>query len=303
MNKNNYGYYFNNIEIIDNYIKKTGKNDYGKQKIQDEINFYKFINENNIQFPVPNIIAIDDDNSTFTMEYLQQHTVATKLTNDNRRIQSILQYLHKLHSYSIVPVSKETYISQLLIETRKKIIDRYNCTNWKDIFEISNITHVNGIVIHNIEYYIEKINHKILTIIDSFNEYNFTIIHGDPHLGNILILENDIRFIDPRGYFGNMKLYGIKEYDSAKLLFGLTGYSKFDEISFENIEINNGNVEINFIDKYLYFYDSDLFSNYEKLLSLTIWLGNNSMFESPYKKLYSLLISYYICEKYIVNTI
>ena len=39
-----------------------------------------------------------------------------------------------------------------------------------------------------------------------------------------MIRDNEIIFIDPRGYFGNTKLYGLKQYDFAKLLFGLSGY-------------------------------------------------------------------------------
>jgi hypothetical protein len=331
MNTNNYGYAFNNIEIRNDIVVKSAKNDYGKNKIQYEIEFYKYIIANQVSFPIPTIISIDSSNAVFTMEYLQNHSVATfilrnscsrfsicspeklpiqefvpssgmatKITNRTKLITSILSHLHSLHSCSTIAVSKDVYIKQLHIETKTKILDRYNDSDWNTIWSKYNITHVNNIKIHNkIEYYIQKINQKIYDIIDSFKEYYFTIIHGDAHLGNILLLDNDIRFIDPRGYFGDMKLYGIKEYDSAKLLFGLSGYSYFNEITIENIHISEGNVEIDFIDNYSHIYNSPLFSKYEKLLSLTIWLGNNSMFSSESKKVYSIIIAYYICEKYM----
>jgi 5-methylthioribose kinase len=298
MNIDNYGYAFNNIEICNGTVTKSAKNHYGKGKIQNEIDFYKYIISNNIQFPIPKIISIDCSNAIFSMEYLQYHSVATQI-NDDYIIQPILTHLLELHSYSILDVSKETYIRELYIETNQKIMGRYKDTDWNTIWQTYKITHVNNIKVNDIEYYVQKITRHIHSIIESFTEYQFSIIHGDAHLGNIMILDDDIRFIDPRGYFGNMKLYGIKEYDAAKLLFGLSGYSRFNEMTIENINIQNGNVEIEFIDDYLQIYNSPLFSNYEKLLSLTIWLGNNSMFSSPLKKIYSLLIAYYICEKYL----
>ena len=33
------------------------------------------------------------------------------------------------------------------------------------------------------------------------------------------------------------KLFGIKEYDYAKLMFGISGYSKFDQMKFSEIKI------------------------------------------------------------------
>ena len=41
---------------------------------------------------------------------------------------------------------------------------------------------------------------------------------------------NDVKFIDPRGYFGNTKLYGWKEYEYSKLLYCLSGYDDFNNL-------------------------------------------------------------------------
>ena len=54
-------------------------------------------------------------------------------------------------------------------------------------------------------------------------------------------------FIDPRGYFGRSKILGIKEYDLAKILYGISGYDTFN---------NNNNFlfsEINIAEKSLHF--------------------------------------------------
>ena len=43
MNKQNYGYNFNCIDICDNIVIKRAKNEYGKTKINYEIGFYEYI--------------------------------------------------------------------------------------------------------------------------------------------------------------------------------------------------------------------------------------------------------------------
>ena len=69
------------------------------------------------------------------------------------------------------------------------------------------------------------------------------MIHGDTHLGNILIdNSNNIYYIDPRGYFGNKKLFGLHYYDYAKLMFGLSGYSIFDEMIIDKLNIIDNNM-------------------------------------------------------------
>ena len=55
----------------------------------------------------------------------------------------------------------------------------------------------------------------------------YEIIHGDLNFSNVLF-DGELRFIDPRGYFGDTKLYGLKFYDEAKILYALSGYDKFN---------------------------------------------------------------------------
>jgi hypothetical protein len=153
-----------------------------------------------------------------------------------------------------------------------------------------------------------------------------TYIHGDTHLGNILvpkpgtcIVSDTPRyvFIDPRGYFASYDVFGDPHYDYAKLLFGISGYSRFDQMTIDVNDINelNGlpemNITIPFIDEYSSIYKSldtpewqssvpELTAELTRLISLSIWLGNNSTFISPEKKLMSLMISRYLCERFLV---
>ncbi|MAU37497.1 MAG: hypothetical protein CMD14_09070 [Flavobacteriales bacterium] len=237
------------------------------------------------------------------MEYLKDCDVLTNIfykKNKHKIITKIMKNINNLHKYK-KKVKKEDYINDLNIETNYKIVSRFEQTHWTEIKEYNMIKTVNNEKIKNIKYYLDVINNKIKKIIDKKTVYEYNLIHGDIHLGNILIKKDDLYFIDPRGYFGNSKLYGIKEYDYAKLLFGISGYSIFDNMNIDRLIIKNNNIEISFIDNYIDFLNNNYFDELTKLLVLTIWLGNNSCFRNNNKKIMSLMISFYLCEKYLQN--
>ena len=110
-------------------------------------------------------------------------------------------------------------------------------------------------------------------------------------------------FIDPRGYFGNKKIYGIKEYDYAKLLFGISGYSIFDckNISKSQLTIDKYNIRIQLpVNHQIYKdYKKLKFNKLSMYLSLAIWLGNSHMFTDRNKQLTSYFTSLFLCEKYL----
>lgn len=307
MNVNNYGFIFNDIKVNNNKLIKTAKNEYGKEKIQNEINFYEYIIDNKIIFSIPRIYLLNKNEGIIEMEYLKNCNTITDIFYEfelNYIINKILTDIKILHNFSYFKVSKETYIESIRIETRDKILLRYNETDWNNISFFNKIKTVNNISFKNIYFYVNKINEELLKYInENMEDFYFCLIHGDIHLGNILINKtndkNDIYFIDPRGYFGNNKLFGIKEYDYAKLLFGISGYSIFDKMEIESLNIVDNNIDIDFISEYCKIYDNDKFDNFTKLLSLSIWLGNNNNFINKKKKLTSLMISYYLCEKYL----
>jgi 5-methylthioribose kinase len=304
MNKQNYGYNFNNIEIYEDVVIKTAKNEYGKKKINYEIGFYEYILSNHVIFPMPKLVFSDLSDSILKIEYLKGYQVATKHECDPRFVKSLINHIITLHDNTRYPVSRKEYTEQLKLESIQKVLIRFNETDWNSIPGFNEITHVNYIKIKDMNYYITKINELLDVIVSGITEYKFALIHGDINLGNIMTnCSGDIRFIDPRGYFGNLSLFGIEEYDFAKLLFGLSGYNIFDEMVIENVKVVNGNIEINTKELNFSIFESCIFSEYTKLLALTIWLSNNSMYSSYYKKIYSLMIAYYICEKYLSSQV
>jgi hypothetical protein len=304
MNENNYGFIFNDITIHNNLFNKKSKNLFGKIKINNEINFYLFIIENNIDFPMPKLTNHED--GILTLEYVSNSYVLTNEFNINNLnnlniirsyIDKIKIYLYNIHSIQ-KQVSSNTIKKDLILEVEQKVLTRFNEFEWNNNALFNSIQSVNNIKINNISYYCNIIKTKLLYHLKNRDYYN--IIHGDIHLGNILLdTSNNIFFIDPRGYFGESKLFGLYEYDYAKLLFGLSGYSIFDNMNINELHIINNNIEIDFIKQYEFIFEQNIFDNITILLCLSIWLANNSCFSNINKKITSLMIAYYYCEKYI----
>jgi hypothetical protein len=134
-------------------------------------------------------------------------------------------------------------------------------------------------------------------------EFYFVPIHGDCQFNNILynIEKDDFIFIDPRGYYGNSDIYGIPEYDFAKLLFALTGYDEFDNREIDKLDVNNNNINV-----HINIWDETLLINnkLDVLLMRNIWLGNSQIFmeNNEYKGIYSYFLALYICN-YFTNLI
>ena len=304
MNIFNYGFSFNEIVIENDRFTKKAKNQIGNKKINNEIKFYNEIIDKNINFSIPNVIQ--SQNGILTLEYIRDSQTLTNIinaTNLGYYIDIIMKQLHSIHSYKI-SVDKYTINRDICIEIQDKILNRYNEYDWITTLDHHNIRSVNGYVFKDIFYYVEKIKSKLLALINLDNNNNnnnneYNLIHGDTHLGNILLKNEVIYFIDPRGYFGETELYGLKEYDYAKLLFGISGYSIFDNMVIDKLDISEvGNITIDFIKDYEYIFDNEYFDEKTKLFALSIWLGNNSCFIYENKKIISLMIAYYYCEKY-----
>ena len=290
-------------------------------------------------------------------------------------IREILDHLRPLHTHSPhIPITEDEYKHALRVEVYDKIVERYSTVNWKNIYpEFERLNHVNGLKVRSFDEYATIIRERVggppgvpppnggsFALLAGFvagdtmdpplggghPRRSFTYIHGDTHLGNILVPKPGVCidsntpryvFIDPRGYFASYDVFGEPHYDYAKLLFGISGYSRFDQMTIDRCDVHeiatkggaltngisglpemaNGisglpEMEINipFIDEYSSIYKSldtpewqssvpELTAELTRLISLSIWLGNNSTFISPEKKLMSLMISRYLCERFL----
>jgi tRNA A-37 threonylcarbamoyl transferase component Bud32 len=297
-----YGALLTSVTLLENNtINKKSVSQYGNKRIINEINFYIEINKQNINFPMPKIYKIDKNNYFFQMEYLKNFkTYYEFLKNKNKdNIQNkILNDMNTLHLNKIT-VNKDLFDNNLILETYGKIIQRYD--EIKDIItKYKYIKTVNNLKIYNFDYIVDFIKNYIDKYISNNKLFEYSIIHGDLHLNNIMVNEeNNIRYIDPKGSFGNSELYGIKEYDYAKFYFGLGGYSHFDNKIINNLDINNNNININIniINEYKY-NNLDLVN----IFIMCIWLGNAHCFKNnEYKVVESFFYALYVSTKFIIN--
>jgi len=289
--RNGYGSLYNSLYINDNksLVKKETFHLTGIKKLANEMNFYKFIIMNDIKINIPKIFYYSTN--FYIMNYINHRKIVADDYND------IIMELKKLHSFKSIDVNKDYYKQLLFEETIIKIKDRY-----KEIAEIiedfnkkNKITHINNIKILSFNKIIELLENSLINHVDNLNKYQLQVIHGDPQFNNICINEEkEIIFIDPKGCFGSSKIYGIKEYDIAKVFFAMSGYSYFDDLNIQNLNIQNLD-NINFIK----IPDFTIFNDYDIsliiLLFISIWLSNPHAFiNDPIKMIYSYYISLYI---------
>ncbi len=279
-----YGSKFNEIFIDKNkkiFIKKSKNIDEGLNKIQNEILFYKYIFSNQIKFNLANfyygchngyIIKYYDN-------YINLSLIFYKLNFEQKNliINVILNNINNLHNFEKKQVNKNKYIENVIEEIYNKNIFRYN--KFKNFFdEYANIKFVNQLEIYKYDDLLDKIKNLCLNEINNFKQYFFVLIHGDCQFNNILIKKNydDIIFIDPKAQFGKIKLYGILEYDYAKLLMSIYGYGKFDLVETLNIDIVSNNITIN--SEYVNINDTFYFIEKQDkltvLIMISIWMGN-----------------------------
>jgi hypothetical protein len=297
------------VKFSDELLLKYSISNYGNFRIEKEITFYKNIIINNIQFPMPKIYNnTNNSNNSFYIEYLKDYITCEEYLKNNKNNQNniiniINNNLIKLQEKSII-VSLDVFEEDLKLETYKKIYSRINEID--DIIKkysfIESVNNFKILDIHSIVNFIERyVNNFINSYKSSDNNYVYYPVHGDIQLNNILINDKnlDIKYIDPRGFFGNTIFYGMKEYDYAKLYFGLGGYSYFDIKNVTTLDISDNNINIDIDDNKHKEYDyHDI--NITNIFIICIWLGNAHCFKTNENKLIeSYFYALYIASKFI----
>lgn len=286
-----YGATFNDLIIEDDKITKVCKNEDGIQKIKNEIAFYDFVKKCSIDFPVVDIVGHVENG--YIMKYLKDYIPLYK--SQNLDVNMVYDKLKVLHDSYNLKVTKEYFISQLRSEIETKILTRYKMIE-SMVREYDFIKKVNGVNIMKFEELHKKIVDEIYKEVNSLEQYAFVPIHGDCQFNNILVKGESMVFIDPRGYFGKSSIFGMKEYDMAKVLFAISGYDEFDARLIESVDIYGDEIKVE-----LNGVRTDIFNRprLEVLLMLNIWLGNaHSFADNKYKMLYSYFISLYLGSLY-----
>jgi len=229
---------FNQIIKQKKIIIKKSLDQQGKKIALNEKNFYKKFEKFEYNF-IPKVFKYNpltleriNGNSLFLYDNLTDK-------NKNEILQNIISSLDKIHqSFPSISSNKDNDYQAIIGKT----FDRLN--KIKDL--IPNID--SDFFIINQKKCINVFNNwnLIKKTMDKFYPKNYVPIHGDLTFSNTLYnpQKNKIFIIDPRGYYGNIKIFGDIDYDWAKIYYSLIGnYDQFNMKNFK-LEIDNDKVEI-----------------------------------------------------------
>ena len=130
MNKDNYGYNFNDITLNDGILTKRSKNKFGKVKINNEIKFYLYIAEHCTSFPMPKMISHFD--GCLSIQFLSGAVVLTNIIQPNnvcKYIEQILMFMRNIHCITM-DVDNRVVLNDVNIEVNKKVLGRFNEYDW-----------------------------------------------------------------------------------------------------------------------------------------------------------------------------
>ena len=263
---------FNTIEEHGDRLIKRGITEQGRKIAQYEVNWYKSLQKLGYT-RIPKIYEYEP----LVMEKVRGANIfKVSLSTSEKKtvIKNFVSALHELHTLG----SCETDYFALQENYYTKTMQRLDKVRNLIPFTDQETIVINGIPCRNIFYYREAFKRLIeKTLYDT----NFTLIHGDCTFSNTLIDRDlNITFIDPRGYFGKILLYGDEYYDWAKLYYSLKGnYDQFNNKKF-TLDISDSAVSLSIdsngfeeLSDYFFSLIPDCKKEKIQLLHAIIWLS------------------------------
>jgi len=271
---------FNQISLENKIVTKTAIDKQGKKLAILEGGWYEKIVNQNLAF-VPKIYQINPLKMQY-VEGVSLHKFKTDKSTKKKILLQITYNLKKLHTlYGTIPSITSNDHEALLGKTKTRLDSIASL-----IPDINRETFIiNGV---------ECINfYKNWNLVENLVSKHFgscyTFIHGDPTFSNTMIDKNGkIFFIDPRGYFGKIKLFGDEDYDWAKLYYSLVG--NYDQLNNKNfrISMNNGRIQLKIQSNRWEFLEMTFFSEIcrsqekIKIYHAIIWLSLTSYIWDDY---------------------
>lgn len=226
---------YNKMFFEDDKVIKTGITEEGKKLIDREITWYKKMVEYGFT-SIPKIYSYNP----LTMEKIEGTNIfqAELSAKDKEKIiDNLITSVNQMHSYETKPSNKEDLIKEYYTKT----IDRLNSIKKVIPFADSEHIKINGKVCKNPIIFKDDFRASVeKNLLDTI----FCPIHGDCTLTNTMVdKNNNIFFIDARGYFGSQNVIGDIRYDWAKLYYSMQGnFDRFNVKDFR-LKINEDSVE------------------------------------------------------------
>lgn len=304
--------YFNKIEFEDDKVIKTAKtSDAIKlQKIEN-----KFYNKYGNIPVIAKKLGYNKYKNKLVLQKVDGETAQNwyyKNGNHEELISNVIKALHVLNDTKISVEDKnedirKAFYNELVGKINGRVMP---CKKLIDYFiSETNVKSIDGLKItHNYELLINAVSKWYK---DNEVNFNACLCHGDPNTDNTMIDKNgNVIFIDPRGYFGNLKTIGLgmSEYDIAKFCYGLNGYSRFNSSPYIEIRCdNNLDLRISYPtgdSKSITQIDLDdmPIDINEKIIVGIIWMKLTSyIINDPMKSVIAYLYGNAICTKYLTK--
>lgn len=265
---------FNKFIFKDDIVIKSPADEQGERIAIDEINWYKHVQSLNFK----NIPLIYDFKPLKMKKINGKNIFEYKnLTSEQKKeiLKNIIDTIKNLHK---AECEKPANIKDCKKVYFDKTFERLSKV--EKLIPFAN----NELIKINKQYYKNPLFYKneIKSLIENSYPKNFNLIHGDTTFSNIMfdLFDEKTVLIDPRGYFGNTKLYGDSYYDWAKLYYSINGrYDNFNRKNFY-LKINENDVEFSISkndweDMEDYFFENlpNINKFKLKLLHAIIWLS------------------------------
>lgn len=247
--------YFNDIKIEPKSIFKRPVDEHGLRLHQIELKYYKNIANNIPAFA--QLLSYSRESATMELERIKGSTVQAKLDACTTAAQKQSKACKLLEAFDTAISQVHAYKSAIAPSEQELADAIYN----EFLIAMTNrVKPVKSLIDAVVDAGIDSIDNMPITksydtlysaVQQWLNEkvhagyFKGAITHGDPNTDNCMLQpDGQIRFIDPRGYFGGLSIlgYGIKQYDYAKFIYGMTGYSRFNSAPFLACRLENGNV-------------------------------------------------------------
>ncbi|WNN12484.1 GlmU [Chryseobacterium phage MA9V-2] len=245
--------YFNKLEIGTDRVTKTATNAKGRAVMANEASFYMFMEKSGFDQMFAGVIgmigdSIEDDMSTLVLEKLDK-TVHQHITEHVANVKNVDKHAYTARSYAarIAYKNFKEFMKPLHTANPDHFLPQSDFSDdvltnaaWKEYIEVtrsryesikgllsaSDIIRFNGEVVPSFDYVMAKLEDYLR----NSNVLNLGLIHGDTNTANVMMdSKGAMKLIDPRGVFGDMQYAGDTNYDLAKFLYGLTGYTDFND--------------------------------------------------------------------------
>lgn len=211
--------YYNDLKDCGDFYIKSSLN---AKKIHCEANYYEKLPSNICHF-YPRYMGRCEDglySDGYQIEKIKEFDCSLYYTGIKKGKEHLNNFFELLKDYiELIPkknVSKKTWIESF----EKQTIERNNC-RYMEIERSTVYVKLNNFFLDNygktIADFKNDLNNTLATITDEITEFILWYGHGDLCLSNIIIQNNKIFFIDPKGFSKRDDNYFIPPYDLAKL--------------------------------------------------------------------------------------